>query len=104
MIRQIKFHTGSLVDGIQITYRLSNGHDYAAPHHSGYGGGQHNRHLIDVNVDGGERIIGIFGRVASLVDQIGFVTNHGRIFGPYGGCGGDPFTAIFVEFLEGLDR
>ena len=28
----------------------------------------------------------------SRVDQLGFVTNKGRIFGPYGGCGGGSFT------------
>ena len=55
----------------------------------GTGGG---KHTININVDDGERIIGVFGRSGSKVDQLGFITNHGRIFGPYGGCGGGPFT------------
>ena len=47
--------------------------------------------MIDVNVDGGEKINGIFGKSGSKVDQLGFITNWGRIFGPYGGCGGGNF-------------
>ena len=38
-----------------------------------------------------ERIAGVFGKSGGLLDQIGFVTNKGRIFGPYGGCGGGNF-------------
>lgn len=34
----------------------------------------------------------MFGRSGGSVDQIGFVTNKGRIFGPYGGGGGGAFT------------
>ena len=48
--------------------------------------------MIDVDVDGGERIIGAFGRSGREVDQLGFTTNKGRVFGPYGGSGGGPFT------------
>lgn len=44
-----------------------------------------------VDVDNGEKIIGVFGKRGNLLDQIGFVTNKGKIFGPYGGCGGVNF-------------
>lgn len=87
-IRRIRIRHGGVIDGIQITYRLSNGQDYTAGHHGGRGGGES---VIDVNVNGGEKIIGVFGQSGSLVDRLGFITNHGRIFGPYGGCGGGHF-------------
>lgn len=70
-------------------YKLSNGNDYTAGKHGGNGGGSS---TINIDVDGGERLVGVFGRSGSSVDQIGFVTNKGKIFGPYGGCGGGPFT------------
>ena len=89
MISKILVWSGSHVNGIQVTYRLSNGQEYAAPHHGGGGGGLN---IININVDSGERIIGISGRTGGLVDQLTFITNHGRIFGPYGGNGGGQFT------------
>ena len=56
---------------------------------------------IDLNVDQGERIIAVWGRSETKVDQLGFATNHGRIFGPYGGNGGNYFK---VEgcYLRGI--
>ena len=88
-VRRIMIRSGSRLDSIQVTYRLSSGQDYTGPHHGGTGGGLH---TIDIDIDGGERVIGVLGRSGSAVDQVGFVTNRGRIFGPYGGCGGGPFT------------
>ena len=81
--------SGSRIDSIQITYRLSSGQDSTGSRRGGNGGGEH---TIDIDVDGGERLIGVFGRSGGAVDQLGFVTNKGKIFGPYGGCGGGPFT------------
>ncbi len=81
--------TGSLVDAIQVTYRLPDGKDYKAPGHGGRGGGQR---VININVDQGERIIGVFGKTGRLVDNLGFFTNKGRVFGPYGGKGGGDFS------------
>ncbi len=62
---------------------------YTGGYHGGTGGG---RHEINLNVGGGEKIIAIFGASGSLVDRIGFVSNHGRVFGPYGGGGGGRFS------------
>ncbi len=81
--------TGSLVDSIQVTYRLSNGKDYTAGYYGGKGGG---KNVINVNIEKGEKIIGAFGKTGRLVDNIGFFTNKGKVFGPYGGKGGGDFT------------
>ena len=46
-------------------------------------------------------------RVAVEFDQLGFVTNKGRIFGPYGGCGGEPSLStavLFEEYMEDQAR
>ena len=88
-IRRIVIRSGSRVDAIQITYRLSSGQESTGSRYGGTGGTQR---TININVDDGERVIGVFGRSGSNVDQLGFVTNKGRIFGPYGACGGGPFT------------
>ena len=89
VVRRILVRSGSRIDAIQVTYRLSNGQDFIGPRHGGSGGSEH---TIDIDVDGGERLFGVFGRSGSLVDMLWFVTNRGRLFGPYGGCGGEPFT------------
>ena len=88
VVRRILVRSGSRIDAIQVTYRLSNGQDFIGPHHGGSGGSEH---TVDIDVDGGERIIGVFGRSGSRVNMLGFVTNRGRIIGPYGECGGEPF-------------
>ena len=89
IVRRIVVRSGSRVDAIQITYKKSNGQDYTGSRRGGSGGGED---TIEIDVDGGERLIGVFGRSGSRVDMLGFVTNKGRIFGPYGGCGGGDFT------------
>ena len=77
--------SGSYIDSIQIVYRLSNGQDYTGIHRGGTGG---SLKTYNVDVDGGERVIGVFGKSGSSVDLLGFVTNLGKIIGPYGECGG----------------
>ena len=46
---------------------LSNGQDSTGSRRSGSGGGQH---MIDIYVDGGERLTSVFGRSGSRVDQL----------------------------------
>lgn len=87
-IRRIVIRSGSVIDGIHIIYRLSNGQEYTGEHYGGHGGGLH---TVNINTDGGERIIGVSGKAGGFVDQLEFVTNWGRILGPYGGCGGGNF-------------
>lgn len=89
VVRKIYIRSGSLIDAIQFTYRYSDGNEYVQGYRGGNTGGAH---TITIDVDRGEKIVGVFGRTGSLVDQLGFVTNWGRIHGPYGGCGGAPFT------------
>ena len=88
-IKRVRIRSGTLVDSIQITYRLRNGKYYTDAHHGGTGGGLH---TFNVNVGKGERITGVFGRSGKELDQLGFITNWGRIFGPYGGNGGGYFN------------
>ena len=88
VIKRITIRAALYVDAIQFTYQLSNGQDYTAGFHGGHGG---TRYEINIDVANGEKVIGIFGKSAAFVDQIGFITNKGRIFGPYGGCGGRNF-------------
>ena len=88
VVSQIFIRSATLVDAIQLTYQYSNGLQYTSGYHGGTGG---TAHRITINVSQGERVVGVFGRTGSLVDRLGFVTNWGRVFGPYGGCGGVPF-------------
>ena len=89
IVSKIFIRSGHGLDAIQLTYRYSNGNHYTSGYHGGTGGGAHH---ITINVSRGERVIGIFGRSGFEVDNLGFITNWGRVFGPYGGCGGGQFT------------
>ena len=85
----IVIRSGRRIDAIQVMYKLSNGREYEGSRRGGTGGKEH---MINIDVDRGERIIGVFGRSGESVDMLGFVTNKGRTFGPYGRLGGGPFT------------
>jgi len=89
VVRRIVIRHGAKIDAIQITYRYSNRQDSTWIYHGGTKG---SRTVINIDVSGGEKIIGIFGRTGAKVDMLGFITNRGRVFGPYGGCGGGPIT------------
>ena len=65
MIKRVLIRSGSLVDGIQIIYRLSNGQSFTGKHH---GGGTGGLHTFDINVDQGERVIAVFGKGGHYVD------------------------------------
>ena len=49
-------------------------------------------HTITISVSSGERLFAVFGHSDDRVKQLGFVTNWGRVYGPYGENGGEPFT------------
>ena len=93
-VKRIVIRSGTYIESIQITYQLPNGKYYRGKR---YGGGGGRVHTININVDEGERVVGIFGKRGSLVDRLGFVTNKGRIFGPYGHHGGVAFTVNSCE-------
>ncbi len=42
----------------------------------------------------GEYIVRLFGSAGNFVDSLGFATNKGRQFGPWGGTGGAPFEQV----------
>ena len=86
VVSKIYIRSGARVDAIQFTYRYSNGQQYTSGYHGGTGGSGRT-----ITIASGERVIGVFGRRGAMVDQLGFITNWGRIFGPYGGCGGGQF-------------
>ena len=46
-----------------------------------------------MNVNGGEKIIAIFGKYGTRIDHLAFITNRGIIHGPFGGNGGGYFKA-----------
>jgi len=89
---------GKYIDGIQLTYQYANGQ-----HHTGgsYGGTGGSESTFDIDVDGGERITTILGRSGRYVDRLQFITNTGRVIGPFGGSGGSAFTASDCE-LHGI--
>ena len=68
---------------------MPDGKELVGGYHGGNGGTEY---VMDIDVKNKERIIGIFGRSKDYLDQLGFATNKGRILGPYGGCGGNPFN------------
>jgi hypothetical protein len=87
-ITRITVRSAAKVDSIQVTYDGK-----PAGQHGGGGGNPH-----DVSFAPGEQIIAVFGRYATNVDQIGFVTQFPngelRQHGPWGGDGGNPFYII----------
>ena len=89
IVKKILIRGALYVDAIQITYELPDGSELVGGYYGGNGGTQN---IIEIDVANGERIIGVFGRSYTYLDQLGFITNKGRTLGPYGGCGGDPFT------------
>ena len=65
VVSKIVIRSGSRIDAIQVAYRLSNGQDSTESHHGGGGGSEH---TIAIDVDRGERLIGVFGRSGGAVD------------------------------------
>lgn len=89
LIKSVKIRSGSRIDAIQLTYKLSNGQDHTGGYHGGTGGRQY---TFNVNVDGGERIVGVIGRHDSnYINKLAFYTNKGRFHGFYGSTIGDFF-------------
>ena len=88
VVKKIYIRAALYVDAIQITYKLPDGSELVGGYYGGPGGTEN---TIDIDIANGERIVAIVGRSYTYLDQLGFVTSKGRIFGPYGGYGGNPF-------------
>ena len=100
IVKKIKIRFESRVYGIQITYQLPNGQEYTGRFHGGTTGGIQLTANIDVNR--GERIIGVYGRYDSQgINLLGFYTSKGYHYGPYGGCTGD-FLNIYACNVRGI--
>ena len=84
IVKTIRIRYRTSIDAIQMTYKLSNGQEYVGPFHGGTGG---TLYTFNVNVDEGERIVGVFGEYGNLINQLIFHTSKGDIFGPFGGTG-----------------
>ena len=54
----------------------------------GSNGGTLNKCILNPN----EKITAVRGRYGRVIDQIEFVTNEGKVCGPYGGNGGRHFS------------
>lgn len=87
-VKRIVIYHETLVDSIQVTYQFSTGQEYIGKK---YGGDRGRRTVIDIDIDRGERISSVFGYARRYVDSLGFITNTGKLYGPYGGDGGDYF-------------
>jgi len=79
-INTIKVRHARLLDNIQIQYGIT-----WAPSHGGGGG---NLTTISLN---GDKITEVYGRKGSVIDAIGFITEDGTNYGPYGRDGGSSF-------------
>ncbi len=79
---------GPYVHGLKLYYNINGtltpGNIYGA-----YIGTEN---LAGITLGPNERIVSISGRSGDFVDQLEFVTNEGRQFGPYGLPGGTPFA------------
>ena len=79
-----RIRAGNNVDGVQFRYGDNN---WADAH--GYQGGNA---TADVALNPGETIVEVRHRSSGVVNQLTFVTNKNKVWGPYGGSGGNPGT------------
>lgn len=82
-ISEIRFRAGSLVDGIQAVYTLSDGRVVEGPWHGGKGG---KTKTFRLNSD--EYVIGLSGRAGDRIDSVRIITNK-RTSAVFGGKGGN---------------
>merc|ERR1712213_247432 len=88
-------HDSDRVLGIQIKYG-----DTTAEWH-----GKHGSADYDCDIDTDERISIVQGRAYSEIDQLEFITNKGKVCGPYGGNGGNAWVSThagcFLSYISG---
>ena len=99
-IKGIQLRASSVIDSIQVTYRLVDGKTLEGPKHGTSTGGT----LHTINLEDNEEITGISGTTGRLcgiqvVEQLTFYTARGgkgyRVLGPYGsGKHENPFQVV----------
>ena len=90
--QKITIRHGGMIDSMQVTYTNAQNQVVVAPDHGGQGGKEE---VIQFETD--EFINEVFGHHGKAINQIGFGTNKGKRYGPYGGKGGMQFGFYFGE-------
>lgn len=85
-IKQIIIHSGDFVDQIKLVWVTNDDELVESPAYGGDGGTEH---ILTFGDD--EYVAKIRGQAGDYIDQISFITNKGRVFGPFGGGGGQIF-------------
>jgi hypothetical protein len=89
-ICEVLIRHGEYVDGIRISWMAPDGTRIDGRYHGGSGGSG------DIfTLEAGETITAISGASGDLVDSLYFWTSLERVYGPYGGDGGQPFSELF---------
>ncbi len=83
-LKRITIHYGRLIDSIQCEWTVG-GVVKRGEKHGGGGGPNVGR----VELEDGERINRIIVHSGTMIDQLTFHTSKNRVFGPYGGSGGN---------------
>lgn len=86
IVKRVKIRYGTSLEAIQMTYQLSTGREHVGQFYGGTGGTPLN-FTLNVNVDRGERIVGVFGEYGQFINQLVFHTSMGGVFGLFGGSG-----------------
>lgn len=77
----------SYVNRLEVTYQVADG-SFVERKHGGSGGKPQESFALTPD----EYINAMSGRFGDIMDQLSFKTNAGRVYGPFGGEGGMPFT------------
>ena len=85
---KIRYVPQSVIVSIQMVYQFANGDEYIGGIYGGTGG---TLATFNVDVAGGERIVGVVGRYGQFIYRLTFFTSKGRVFGPHGLCAGEAF-------------
>lgn len=96
---KVKIRCGRVIDAITPVWKMADGTEKEGERQGGGGGSEHVFEL-----DKGEYIVTVTGRVGENVDRLTFTTNKGKVHGPYGGTGGhdiDPLENLHVRGFFG---
>lgn len=86
-VQQVNIQAGDFIDAIQMEYVTPSGQVIIGPLHGGPGG-----NAVSFELAPNEQIVAISGSAGDFVDSLKFTTSLGKVWGPYGGSGGAPFS------------